>query len=381
MYASPEDDELSFYVAPRTNIEKLLADIWMESLGVNKVGIYDNFFELGGNSLIAVKVITKIERVTGKRLPLATLFDNPTIEKIARLFDFGGRSITWDSLVPIKPRGNKTPLYIVHGAGLNVLLFNAVAMGLSPEQPVYGLQAKGLNGIDEPYSKIEDMAAHYISAIMRQNPDGPYALAGFSFGGIIAFEMARQFEALGKEVKMLAVFDTYAYRTTYYDPLRVKILKKARFYFKSILHTLKFTNGFKNTIADKTKLIKRKLIRRYWSLRYGKDQNQPGFFGYSYKIDKCNFDALKQYQFKPQNIAVEVFKAETRTFYIDDKVNMGWKPYALKGVSIHNIPGEHNTIFKAPNDKIFAVVLQKCLDKAAIQDECMNIKDQHILYA
>src|SRR3984885_4915904 len=187
------EEEGSFYIAPRTNVEKMLADIWSEFLGIKKVGIYDNFFELGGHSLIAVKVMTKIERLTGKRLPLASLFEKPTVERQARLLDLDGRSVTWDSLVPIKPRGNKMPLYIVHGAGLNVLLFNAVAMGLSPDQPVYGLQAKGLNGIDEPYNKIEDMAAHYISAITRQNPNGPYALAGFSFGGIIAFEMARQF--------------------------------------------------------------------------------------------------------------------------------------------------------------------------------------------
>jgi amino acid adenylation domain-containing protein len=367
MHECPTADKTIFYVGPRTNIEKLLADIWVEALMLTRVGIYDNFFELGGHSLIAVKVMTKIERLTGKRLPLASLFENPTIEKMAQLLDLDGRTITWDSLVPIKPRGNKMPLYIVHGAGLNVLLFNAVAMGLSADQPVYGLQAKGLNGIDEPCTKIEDMAAHYISAITRQNPGGPYALAGFSFGGIIAYEMARQLEAMGKEVKMLAVFDTYAYNTSYYDPIGKKVLKNMRFYFKSILHTLKFKSGFKNTITEKTILAKRKLIRFYWSLRYGKEQNQPGFFGYSYKIDKCNEDALKQYQFKPHSIVVEVFKAQTRTFYVEDEEYMGWKPYALKGINIHNIPGEHNTIFKAPNDKIFSAVLQKCLDRAAIK--------------
>ena len=367
MCDTPIIGEGGFYAAPRTNIEKLLVDIWAESLGVKKIGINDNFFELGGHSLIAVKVMTKIEKKTGKRLPLASLFENPTIEKMAHLVDCDGRSITWDSLVPIKPGGSKMPLYIVHGAGLNVLLFNAVAMGLSSDQPVYGLQAKGLNGVDEPFTKIEDMAAHYILAILQQNPTGPYALAGFSFGGIIAFEMARQLAAMGKTVKMLAVFDTYVYESTYYDPLAIKVLKGARFYFKSILHTFKFSSGVKNTIAEKTLLMKRKLMGLYWTLKSG--NNQQGFFGYAYKIDKCNQDALNRYQFTPQNIAVDVFKAQTRTFYVEDKEFMGWKPYALKGVNIHNIPGEHNTIFKAPNDKIFASVLQKCLDKAATRNE------------
>jgi len=373
LYDCHTDDKLSFYVAPRTTTEKLLTDVWTEALGIKKIGIYDNFFELGGHSLIAVKVMTKIERLTGKRLPLASLFENPTIEKMSQLLQMDGRSVTWDSLVPIKPQGSKTPLYIVHGAGLNVLLFNTVAAGLSADQPVYGLQAKGLNGVDEPFNKIEDMAAHYIEAIMRQNPTGPYALAGFSFGGIIAFEMARQLKTLGKEVKMLAVFDTYVYKCIYFDPLPIKVLKKLRFYFFTVLHTLKFSSGFKNTIVEKSTILKRNLIRMYWKLRYGKDQNQPGFFGYAYKIDQSNLEALKRYQFKPLEIVVDVFKAETRTFYVEDKETMGWKPYALNGVNIHDIPGEHNTIFKAPNDKKFAEVLQKCLDNIEEEDYALFV--------
>ncbi|HWZ03570.1 MAG TPA: thioesterase domain-containing protein, partial [Mucilaginibacter sp.] len=368
-YACLAPDEISFYIAPRTNVEKLLADIWSEALGLKKVGIYDNFFEIGGQSIIAMKIMTKIERMTGKKLPLASLFKYQTIAKMAHLVSRDGKSITWDSLVPIKPQGNKTPLYIVHGAGLNVLLFNAVAIGLSPDQPVYGLQAKGLNGIDEPFTTIEDMAWHYVEAVMQQNPDGPYLLAGFSLGGVIAFEMATQFKALGKEVNMLALFDTYVYNSTFYDPLPLKIRKKAKFNLFSLIHFFKFSNGVKNTVAEKVILLKRKLLGHYWSLRYKDDQNRPGFFGYAYKIDKYNLDALKRYKFKPQDIAVEVFKAETRTFYVEDKVNMGWKPYALKGVNIHDIPGEHNTIFKAPNDKKFAGVLQQCLDRVENERE------------
>jgi amino acid adenylation domain-containing protein len=369
LYACPEPEEISFYIAPRTNIEKLLADIWSEALGLERVGIYDNFFEIGGQSLIAMKVMTKIERATGKKLPLASLFKYQTIAKMAHLVSCDGKSITWDSLVPIKAGGTKAPLYIVHGAGLNVLLFNAVAMGLAPDQPVYGLQAKGLNGVDKPFTTIEDMASHYIDAIIQQNPDGPYLLAGFSLGGVIAFEMARQLKEIGKDVKMLAAFDTYVYDCIYYDPLPLKTWKKLKFNFNSLLYFFKFSNGFKNTVAEKGTLIKRKLLGFYWSLRYKEDQNRPGFFGYAYKIDKNNLDALKRYQFKPLDVAVDVFKAETRTFYVEDAVNMGWKPYALKGVNIHKIPGEHNTIFKAPNDKKFAQELQRCLEVVENQKE------------
>lgn len=352
------------FVAPRTDVEQMVAGIWKEYLGIDKIGVYDNFFELGGHSLIAVQVMTRIEKETGKRLPLAALFETSTVEKLALMLQMDGKSITWDSLVPIKPKGSKMPLYMVHGAGLNVLLFNTLAMNMADDQPVFGLQAKGLDGVEDPLETIEEIAAHYIDAIMKQNPNGPYALAGYSFGGIIAFEMAKQFEALGKEVKVLAMFDTYAYRSPHYDPVLTKLMKRTRFFKDKMMYALSSSNGIKETFSDKQVSLKRRLKRAWWRLKYGKEQKQEGFFGYSNKIDEMNNLAERRYQLKPQNVAVEVFRAENRTFYMDDFEYLGWKPYALKGVHIHPIPGEHNTIFKAPNDKIFAQVLQKCLDDA-----------------
>lgn len=359
--------QADLFTAPRTTAEKLLSDIWKECLGLEKISVHDNFFDLGGHSLIAVKVMTRIEKETDTRLPLAALFESPTIEKLAHVLEPGAKTVTWDSLVPIKPHGTKMPLYMVHGAGLNVLLFNALAQNMSPDQPVFGLQAKGLNGVDEPLDNIEDIAAHYINSILEQNPTGPYALAGYSFGGIIAFEMARQLEALGKEVKMLAMFDTYAYRSPHYDPVVTKFYKRSKFFLKRFFYAATFKTGFKTTIQDKSTNIKRKLKRIYWKLRYGKNQTQAGIFGYSNKVDVMNEKAQKYYQLKPYNIAVEIFRAENKTFYMDDFEYLGWKPYALKGVNIHKIPGEHNTIFKSPNDKVFAKILQQCLDDAILK--------------
>lgn len=351
------------YVAPRTDVEKMLSDMWVELLGVEQVGIRDNFFELGGHSLIAVKVMARIEQETGKRLPLAILFENSTVEKLSLMLEMDGKSITWDSLVPIKPKGNKIPIYIVHGAGLNVLLFNTLAKHMDADQPVYGMQAKGLNGVDEPLNRMEDIAAHYISAIRAQNPDGPYALAGFSFGGIIAYEMARQLEALNKEVRMLAMFDTYAYRTPHYDPWLVKNVKRGMYFGRKIWHAMLFKDGFTKTITTRAKALERGAVRMLWKLKFGTEQKQTGFFGYSHKIDQMNNEAQKHYKILPYNIEIELFRAETRSFYLDDYVYMGWKPYALKGVNIHNVPGEHNTLFKEPNDKEFARILQECLNK------------------
>lgn len=359
-------ENTDLYVAPRTDVETLVADIWKKHLGLEKIGIFDNFFELGGHSLIAVKVMANIEKETGKRLPLAILFENSTIEKLALTLQIDGKSVTWDSLVPIKPKGNKTPIYIVHGAGLNVLLFNTLAMHMDAEQPVYGMQAKGLNGIDEPLSRIEDIAAHYISSIRVQNPDGPYALAGFSFGGIIAWEMARQMEELNLEVQMLAMFDTYAYRTPYYDTPVIQYYKRGMYFARRLWYSLTFQEGFEKTIRNRKRALSRAFTRLLWKFKPRKDdEEQIGFFGYSNKIDEMNEIAQMHYRIEPYPIEIELFRAETHSFYLDDFEFLGWKPFALKGVNVHRIPGEHNSIFKAPNDKIFAEVLQERLNATA----------------
>jgi amino acid adenylation domain-containing protein len=352
------------YQAPRTDVEKLVTDIWKTYLNIDKISIYDNFFELGGHSLIAVKVMAQIEKDTGKRLPLAILFENSTVEKLSLMLQMDGRSIVWDSLVPIKPTGSKTPIYIVHGAGLNVLLFNALAINMDPEQPVYGMQAKGLNGVDEPLNRIEDIAAHYVSSIMAHNPNGPYALAGFSFGGIIAWEMAKQMEALNKKVIMLGMFDTYAYRSPHYDPWAVKHLKRAMYFGRRLWYSVTFQEGFEQTIRRRSKALKRGVTRLWWNMRLNKNDQQVGFSGYSHKIDHANDVASKHYSLQPHNFEIELFRAEVHSFYVDDFEYMGWQPYALGGINVHKIPGEHNTLFKAPNDKIFAEVLQGCLDRA-----------------
>lgn len=356
------------FVAPRTDIEDLVAKIWAEHLGLDEVSVYDDFFELGGHSLMAIRVLNQLEKETGKRLPLTTLFEHNTIETMAHMLEMDAKSITWDSLVAIKPQGHKIPLYIVHGAGLNVLFFNTLAKNMDSEQPVYGLQAKGLNGVDEPLEKIEDMAAYYISEILKQNPKGPYAVAGFSFGGIIAFEMAKQFKAMSKEVRMLAMFDTFAYQSDRYDPFFKKIFNRIRYFFKQLIYTFTlFKEDPSRTIEYKSQSIKRRLIKLYWKIRYGSDQQQEGFFGYANNIDIKNSEAWEKYVFTPYNGSIELFRAKKRTFYMDDFEYLGWKPYALKGINIHEIPGEHNYIFAPPNDKEFAAILQQCLDNAAIK--------------
>ena len=164
----------------------------------NELALIRIFSKLGGHSMIAVQVMTQLEKETGKRLPLSTLLTYPTIRKLASLFQADAQPTTWKSLVPIKPQGSKVPIYIIHGIGLNLLNFSSLVSYMDAEQPIYGLQALGLDGEDEPLDNMEAIADFYLSEVMVQNPTGPYAIAGYSFGGYVALEMARQLKADGQ---------------------------------------------------------------------------------------------------------------------------------------------------------------------------------------
>ncbi|GAB3930924.1 non-ribosomal peptide synthetase [Larkinella terrae] len=350
------------FMAPRTDIEKLVADIWKECLRLEKISVFDNFFELGGHSLIAVQVMTRLEKKTGKRLPLSMLFEYPTIEKLASILHMNGRSVTWDSLVPIKPQGTKIPLYIVHGAGLHVLLFNTLAINMDADQPVYGLQAKGINSDDEPLDSIEAIAAYYIDAIMAKNPDGPYALAGYSFGGIIAYEMSKQLKEKGKEVKMLAMFDSYADQSNFYDPWPIRLWNDSATLVKERLYILTLLKKYPGeTIRTKVDSIKRRTNQLYRRIRYNEDYMKV-FHGNYYKVNETNIIAARNYRLVPQDIKITLFRAKKQLAYKADFEFLGWKPFALKGIDIHEVPGDHVNLFTPPNDKEFARILQEALD-------------------
>ncbi|MEL6470610.1 MAG: amino acid adenylation domain-containing protein [Cyanobacteria bacterium J06623_4] len=198
----------SEYQAPQTTTEQKLAELWCSVLGIENIGIHDDFFELGGHSLLAVQLFSKVEKVFGKKLPLATLFQATTISTLAAVLEEDGWRAPWDSLVAIKPQGSRPPLFYLHAGGGNLLVYRELAFSLGEEQPVYGLQPRGLDGSLMPSTDIQEMATFYISQIKTLQPQGPYYFAGLSTGGLIAWEMAQQLTRAGESVALLALFDT-----------------------------------------------------------------------------------------------------------------------------------------------------------------------------
>ncbi|GAC1420402.1 MAG: amino acid adenylation domain-containing protein [Flavisolibacter sp.] len=350
------------FISPHTELEKKLCLIWAGHFKKD-IGINDNFFELGGNSLIATKIMVQIDNLTKKRIPISNLFKYPTIRLISS-FISGSFDQEFKSLIPIKPNGTKFPLYIVHGIGLNLLHLGTMVRLLGAEQPVYGLQPPGMDGNRSTLQTIEEIASFYNSEIKRHNPTGPYLLAGFSFGGYLAYEMAKQFIAEGKEVRRLIMFDTVLQYPTHQYPLFKKIyIKTIRQFFKAQFRIpLFFTHPIQNLQYLSSFYSKRiKLLRGERGVLKQYLINSPDYIlDIALTLEK----AFEKYKIEPIHIEIDLFKARTRFYFVDDPLYYGWKAYALKGVQVYTIPGDHNDIFNAPNVAILASVLQKRLDQA-----------------
>jgi len=358
------------YVAPTTETEKKLAEIWAEVLKIKRVSIDENFFEIGGHSMLAVTLMVKIEKVLGVRLPLAVLFDHSTIQDMALLLEKKEEAVSWGSLVPIRSKGSKRPLYLVHGAGLNLLLYTTIVAHLDPDQPVFGLQAKGLDGVDEPLYTIEEIAAYYNEEILKIDKSGSYALAGFSMGGQIAYEMARQLVEAGKKVSLLGVFDTVSENAS---DMHIPFLKRYILRIDRLLHQVTWIIGTFLKMpgkkkfefaAAKWKSIKQRITKDDYKLKpegvsLGKQSELPK---YLHKVHRANWIAMEKYILPPYPGKLTLFRAMDQKFYIKEPVCYGWDEF-VKEVIILHIPGEHSTIFAPPNDKLFAEALQKCLDE------------------
>jgi amino acid adenylation domain-containing protein len=193
---------------PRDERERTLAGIVAGLLGLPEIGVHDDFFVAGGTSLTAMRLIVMIEKFFGVPLPLATFVSAPTVAELARRLRDGAVPRAFDPLVPIRAGGDRRPIHVVHPLGGNVLCYVRLARHLPADQPVYALQAAGSAPGTTPLSTMAELARSYLEAVRRVQPDGPYTLGGWSFGGFVAFEMARQLRAAGETVERLVVIDT-----------------------------------------------------------------------------------------------------------------------------------------------------------------------------
>jgi len=342
-------------VASRGTLEFHLSKIWEEVLYCHPIGVRDNFFELGGQSLQAMRLFAQIEKMTGKNLPLATLLQAPTIEQQASILRQGECSASWPVLVPIQSSGEKPPFFGIHGAYGNVLFYYNLARYLKPEQPVYGLQPQGLSGKQVPHTRIEDMAAHYISEIRTLQPDGPYFLGGYSMGGKVALEMAQQLQVQGQKVALLVLFDTFG----------LEFLKPLPFHVRAFRHLGKLSRLEMKEKLAYIKTRKARLARKSNLV----DEHPLTMFKTEYEspLHEAHLQANKNYVPQVYSGRATLFRSsETATqlewWSVDPE--LGWGGLFSEGLEVEEVPGHHFNIFAEPNVKVLAEKLQVCLEQA-----------------
>jgi aspartate racemase len=350
-------------------LEVKLARIWEKVLNVRPVGMDDNFFELGGHSLLAVRLFAQMEKSFGKNLPLATLFQAPSVRQLARALRQEGWLAAWSSMVMIQGGGQRTPFFCVHAAGGNVLEYRDLARLLGPDQPFYGLQAKGLDGKEEPHTTIKEMAVHYLKEMREVQPEGPYVIGGRSSGGTIAFEMACLLAAEGQKVDLLALLDTYPAGYFKLLPGSMTWRQRAGRYGRKLQSH--FSNMRQLNAAEKIAYVfrklkyapakaKHKLYRRAYKIyrRYGRPL-PPALRN----IEEINFAAVKDYQPRTYFGDVTLFLASDLT--ADYDLHDGWRELVQGDVETYEIPGNHINIIKEPHVGALAERLKACLDRAA----------------
>ncbi len=198
-------------VAPRNRTEEMLAGIWKEVLG-HEVGVHDNFFEAAGHSLLAVRMFALLEREIQRRFPLATIVASPTIAELGGLIDGENRSTDgYRCLVPLQPRGRRVPLYVIHEVTGDVIGYRQLIAGLGSDQPVFGFESPAIKNEPPLDYRVEEISATYVAELRRFQPDGPYRLLGSCFGGVVAYEMARQLRAAGADVDLVVLINAVPY--------------------------------------------------------------------------------------------------------------------------------------------------------------------------
>ena len=325
----------STLVGPRNEIEAQLVQIWQDLLGARPIGIRDDFFELGGHSLLAARLFARIEQTFGQHIPMSVLIEGATIEHLANLVA-GHGAAGLASLVAIQASGSRPPFFCVHPLWGDVLIYRPLARLLGPDQPFYGLRAVGSDGSEmrSAFDTIEEMAAHYIREIRTVQPHGPYLLGGFSLGGVVAFEMARQLRGAGHEVGLLVVIDSSlpAEHPTGREPASDQI----------------------------PKLIRQ--LARLWNFPHRHSE-----------FAETHHRMLKAYRPRPYPGRIIFFRAEEASPLSllgpqEREVQEIWAPLAIGGIEIRNVPGSHISLLQEPYISDLAVELKRCLEQVACRD-------------
>lgn len=360
----------SEYTAPENAVQAQLAEIWQGLLGIETIGINDSFFDLGGHSLIAVRLFAKIKNIWDINLPVSTLLEFPTIEELSNRLptQTDDEQITtgastsdsevakppgWTTIVPMKKVGARPPFFCVAGKGGNPMNLRHLAKHLDPDQPFYGIQHRGVDGNLAVHETVEEMAAECIRDVRDIQASGPYMIGGFSGGGLVAFEMAKQLDADGEQVSLLALFDAPS-------PTRRYRNKRERM----ALHRLKFRQQGPKYLIEKLGGRISRLALNGARNELPEEDRLENELSPHVAVGQAWERMERRYAQSPWDGSAVLFRPyvasldDVDVFLNEDKFN-GWSEFFLKGIQVIELPGGHSTMFEEPHVRILARRLTK----------------------
>ncbi|MDB4991424.1 MAG: putative non-ribosomal peptide synthetase, partial [Myxococcaceae bacterium] len=330
--------------AARDPIELALVKIWQDVLSQPSIGVLDNFFDLGGQSVVAVSLMARIERHFGRRLPLGVLLEAPTIEQLASLLRREHAGGVRSPLVPIQRLGEAPPLFLIHPVGGNVLCYVPLAHSID-NRPVYALQSPGLDGERAPHATIESMATDYLRAIREVQGSGPYLLGGWSLGGVVAYEMARQLRAEGERTALVVMFDS---STPRHQPMQERHDdgELAAQFLSDLAQS--FGKTIEVAAASLSQLEPSARLDRMFELASAENLVPEGSgrerIGQLYEVFRSNMLALLRYKVGPYDGPVILARAADVPGRERD---LGWSTAGAADLTVHDIPGDHYAMITA----------------------------------
>ncbi len=355
---SARPDMKVMFVPPRDALEVQLAQIWEEIFNSRPIGVTDNFFELGGHSLLVVRLMAMIEKQFGQELPISVIFQGATIEHLAKQLRQQCISPRRTPLVEVRTTGSNLPLFCVHPTNGSALCYFEISQHLGPQQPLYGFQSRGLEDEQEPFTRLEEMAEHYVEVMREIQPHGPYLLCGWSMGGAIAFEMARQLQECGAEIALLTLIDSS-------PPSSHQ--SQANFSDAELLSAL--TSELSDVFGARVSISYEELLglgpeeQLNYILESAMNNNAmppsaEARLRRLLRILKTNLRAMQGYTPGQYDGQIQYFQAREVLPGRPVDAAQGWYPLATQGVEVHEVPGNHLSLLLPPNVQVVAELLK-----------------------
>jgi amino acid adenylation domain-containing protein len=360
----PGQDTGTSVAEPRTSIERSLVEIWQELLGAACVGISDNFFDLGGHSLLAIQLIARLERRFGRALPVSALFQAPTIEQLATILTEERGEQFCPSLIPLQPEGSEPPFFWIHGDWSNALLCTY----LGPGRPLYGLDHQTQDGRPALHTTVDTIAKHYVAALRTVRPHGPYLLGGYSFGAVVAFEMAHQLRSEDEAVPLLFMLDPPGKTKEPVPPIRDrwrqysrKLTGRAkRAKVELVLRSV--FGAARNYVTGRTAAIGKHVSRLRWTRYIRCGRLLPPSLRSPYILDVYR-SALRSYAPQPYSGPVTIYKAGNMPYTSP----MNWQELMTGEFQIHEGAGSHMDLMMESHVAVWASKLKEALDSLTVR--------------